>query len=147
MNLSKTKLSKIVQMGRFLGRLLGPLLKTDLPLMKNVFKALAKSVLIPLRLIAAVSATDAAMQKKIHELGMTTILISNKEMKDIIKIVKSLKESSIFVGDVSETIENEAKQQKGGFLSMLFGILSTSFTGSLLTDKGMKVKIPRRGLI
>ena len=62
--LSKTQLSKMIQSGGFLGRLLGPLLKTGLPLIKNVIKPLAKSVLIPLRLTAAVSAADAGIHKK-----------------------------------------------------------------------------------
>ena len=61
--LSKTQLSKMIKSGGFLGRLLGPLLKTGLPLMKNVINPLAKSVLIPLGLTAAASAADA----KIHE--------------------------------------------------------------------------------
>ena len=61
--LSKTQLSKMIQSGGFLGRLLGPLLKT-LPLIKNVIKPLAKSVLIPLRLTAAASAADAGIHKK-----------------------------------------------------------------------------------
>ena len=63
-NLSKTQLSKMVQSGGFLGRLLGPLLKTGLPLIKNVIKPLAKSVLIPLGLTAAASAADAGIHKK-----------------------------------------------------------------------------------
>ena len=63
--LSKTQLSKIIQLGGFLGRLLGPLLKTGLPLMKSVIQALAKSVLIPLGLTAAASAADAGIHKKI----------------------------------------------------------------------------------
>ena len=63
--LSKTQLSKIIQSGGFLGRLLGTLLKTELPLIKNVIKPLAKSVLIPLGLTAAASATDAGIHKKI----------------------------------------------------------------------------------
>ena len=62
--LSKTQISKIIQSGGFLGRLLGPLLKTGLPLIKNVIKPLAKSVLIPLRLTAAASAADAGIHKK-----------------------------------------------------------------------------------
>ena len=62
--LSKTQLSKIIQSGGFLGRLLGTLLKTGLPLIKNVIKPLAKSVLIPLRLTAAASAADAGIHKK-----------------------------------------------------------------------------------
>ena len=63
--LSKTQLHKIRQSGGFLGRLLGPLLKTGLPLVKRVFKPLAKSVLIPLGLTAA-SATDVAIFKSIY---------------------------------------------------------------------------------
>ena len=62
--LSKTQLSKMVQSGGFLERLLGPLLKTGLPLMKSVIKPLAKSVLIPLGLTAAASAADAGIHKK-----------------------------------------------------------------------------------
>ena len=61
---SKTQLSKMVQLGGFLGRLLGPLFKTGLPLIKSVIKPLAKSVLIPLGLIAASSAADAGIYKK-----------------------------------------------------------------------------------
>ena len=66
--LSKTELHKIGQSGGFLGRLLGPLLKTGLPLMKNVLKPLAKSILIPLGLTAAASATDAAIHKKMFDM-------------------------------------------------------------------------------
>ena len=74
--LSKTQLSKMIQSGRFLGRLLGPLLKTGLPLIKNVIKPLAKSVLIPLGLTAAASAVDAGIHKKILGSGnMTTLII------------------------------------------------------------------------
>ena len=64
MKLSKTQLSKMIQLGGFLGKLLGPLLKTELPLIKNVIKPLAKSVLIPLGLTAAASAADAGIHKK-----------------------------------------------------------------------------------
>ena len=62
--LSKTQLSKMIQSGEFLGRLLGPLLKTGLPLMKNVIQPLPKIVLISLRLTAAASATDERIHKK-----------------------------------------------------------------------------------
>ena len=62
--LSKAQISKIIQSGGFLGKLLGPLLKTGLPLIKNVIKLLAKNVLIPLGLTAAASAADAGIQKK-----------------------------------------------------------------------------------
>ena len=62
--LSKTQLSKMIQSGGFLGRLLGPWLKTELSLIKNVIKPLVKSVLIPLGLTAAASAADAGIHKK-----------------------------------------------------------------------------------
>ena len=62
--ISKTQISKMIKSGGFLGRRLGPLLKTGLPLIKNVIKPLAKSVLIPLRLTAAASAADAGIYKK-----------------------------------------------------------------------------------
>ena len=64
LKLSKAQISEIIKSGRFLGRLLGPLLKTGLPLIKNVIKPLAKSVLIPLGLTAAASAADAGIHKK-----------------------------------------------------------------------------------
>ena len=90
--LSKTQLSRMIQSGGFLGRLLGPLLKTGLPLIKNLIKSLAKSVLIPLGLIAAASIADAGIHKKILGSGnMTTLIISNDEIEDIIKIVNLLK--------------------------------------------------------
>ena len=76
-NLSKTPLHKIGQSGGFLGRLLGPVLKTGLPLIVNVFKLLPKSVLIQLALTAAASAIDAAIHKKMFGSGNTTPTISN----------------------------------------------------------------------
>ena len=80
LKLSKAQISKIIQPGGFLGRLLGPLLKTGLPLIKNVIKLLAKSVLIPLGLTAAASAADAGIHKKILGSGNTTLITSNEEM-------------------------------------------------------------------
>ena len=99
----------------FLGRLLGPLLKTGLRLIKNVIKPLAKSVLIPLGLTAAASTADAGTHKKILGSGIclssstshnnnTILIISNDEMEDITKIVKSLEDSSLLPEGVSETI-------------------------------------------
>ena len=61
---SKAQINKIIQSGGFFGRLLGPLLKTGLPLLKKVIKPLAKSALIPLGLTAAASAADAGIHKK-----------------------------------------------------------------------------------
>ena len=84
---SKAQLSKMIQSGGFLGKLVGPLLKTGLPLMKSVITPLAKSVLIPLGLSAA-SAADAGIHKKILGSGNnTTLITSNKDMDDLIKIV------------------------------------------------------------
>ena len=115
--LSKAQLSKMIQSGGFLGRLLGPLLKTGLPLIKNVIKPLAKSVLIPLGLTAAASAADAGIHKKILGSGhnhpsSTTLTISNNEMEDIIRIAKSLEDSGLLLKGVTETVQNEVKEQK-----------------------------------
>ena len=97
----------MIQSGGFLSRLFGPLLKTGLPLIKNVIKPLAKSVLIPLGLTAAASAADAGIHKKILGSGhnnTTTLIISNNEMKDIIKIVKPLEDSGLLLKGVTETV-------------------------------------------
>ena len=87
--------------------------------MKNVLKPLAKSALIPLGLTAAASATDAAIHKKIFGSGMTTLIISNEKMNDLMKIVKSF----------------EKKEEKGGSLNLLLGELGASLKGNLLTGK------------
>ena len=67
---------------------------------------------------------------------VTTLIISNKEMNDIVKIIKSLEESNLLIKGVSKIIQNEAKEQKGGFLGMLLGLLGASLLGNLLTGKG-----------
>ena len=135
---SKTQLSKMIQSGGFLGKLLGPLLRTGLPLIKSVIKPLAKSVLVPLGLTATASAADAGIHKKILGSGHnnTTLIISNDEMDDILKIVKPLEDSGVLLKGVSETIQNEAKERRGGFLSMLLGILGASLLGDILS-KGL----------
>ena len=135
--LSKAQINKIIQSGGFLGKLLGPLLKTGLPLIKNVIKPLTKSVLIPLELTAAASAADAGIHKRILGSGNTTLIISNEEMNDIIKIVQALEDSNILLKGVTETVKNETKEQKGGFLSMLLGTPGASLLGNLLTGKGI----------
>ena len=134
--LSKTQLSKMIQSGKFLGRLLGPLLITELLLMKSVIKRLGKSVLVPLGLTATESAADAGIHKKILGSGHnnTTLMISNDEMDDILKTVKSLEDSGVLLKGVSEAIQNEAKEQRGGFLRMLLGTLSTSLLGDVLSN-------------
>ena len=67
--------------------------------------------------------------------GTTALIISNEEMNDIMKIVKSLEEFGLLIKDASETIKNEAKEQKGQFLSMLLDTLG-ALLGNLLTGKG-----------
>ena len=67
--------------------------------------------------------------------GTATLIISNEEMNDIIKIVKSLEESGLLIKGVRKSIKNEAKEQKGRFLSMLLGTLGVSLMGNLLTGK------------
>ena len=105
-------------------------------LIGNAHKLLAKSVFIPLGLTAAASATDAAINKNMFVSGNMTIIISNEEINGIIiKIVKSLEESGLLIKDVSETIKNEAKEQKVGFLGMLLGTLGASLLGNLLIGK------------
>ena len=89
--------------------------------MKNVVKPLAKSVLIPLGLTAVASAADSGIYKRISGSGTSKLIISNDEMEDIMKIVKSLEDPDLSLKGVSETIQSEAKEQKGGFLSMLLG--------------------------
>ena len=117
--LSKIQLYQMIPLGRFLGRLLGPLPKTGSPLMKNVIQPLAKKLLISLGLTAAVSAADAGVHKIILRSDQnTTLIISNDEMEDI-KIVQALEDSGFILKGVSETIRNKPKEQKEGFLSML----------------------------
>ena len=104
--LSKTQLSKMMQSGGFLGNLLsklaGPLMKVAMPLAKNILE--------PLGLTAAMSAIDGSIKKKMPDSGTTTLIISNDEMNDIIKIVKSLEDSGVLLEGVSETIQHEAKE-------------------------------------
>ena len=100
------------QSGILLCRLLGPLLKTVLPLIGNVLKLLAKSVLIPLGLTTAASATDTVVHKKMFQSSVRTLIISNKERHDIMKIVKSLEESVSLTKGVIETIKNEGKNKE-----------------------------------
>ena len=93
---------------------------------------LAKTVLAPLGLTAAMSALDGSIQKKIHRSGVK-LIIEQEDMKDIMKIVEALENCGILLKGVSKTIENETKEQRGGFLSMLLGTLGASLLGNLLS--------------
>ena len=135
--LSKNQISKLIQSRGFLGRLLCPLLKTGLPLIKKVIKPLVKSVLIPLGLTAAASVAAAGIHNKLLGSGRTTLIISNDQMKDIIKKVKSLEDLCLLLEGVSQAIQNEAKEKRGGFLSMLLGTLGPDLLGNILAGKGI----------
>ena len=101
---SKTQLLKMMQSGGFLGNLLsklaGPLMKVAMPIAKNV--------LAPLGLTAAMFAIDGSINKKMLGSGRTTLIISNDEMNDIIKKVKYFENSGVLLKGVSETIQHEA---------------------------------------
>ena len=113
---------KIGQSGGLLGRIREPLLKMKFPLIETVLKPLAKSVFIPLGLTAAAEAvTYPAIYKKTFHSGTTTSIVSNEELNDIIKMVKSLEESGFLRKGISKTIRNEVREQKVGFVGMLFG--------------------------
>ena len=105
--------------------------------MKNVLTPLAKSILLHLALTAAASATDEAIQKKIYWSGTTTLVFSNEDLNDIMKIVKSFEKSGLLIKGVSETVENEVKKQKGRFLDMLAATLAASLLESALTGTGV----------
>ena len=131
--LSKAQIKKLIQSGGFLGKLLsklaGPLMKVAMPLAKNV--------LAPLGLTATMSAIDGGIQKKMRGDGIK-LIIEQEDMNDIIKIMEALENSSILLKGVTKTIENETKEQRGGFLSMLLGTLGASLLGNLLTGgKGL----------
>ena len=103
--------------------------------MKNVIQPFSKSALIPLGLTAAASSTNAGINKKILGSGTTTLIISNDGMEDITKIVQAIEDSGLLLEGVSETIQNEVKEQKGGFLSMVLGTLGASLLGNMLARK------------
>ena len=117
-----------MQKGGFLTFLM-PLLKSGLPLLKSAVKSLGM-----LGLTAAASATDATINKNIlGSGGHATLIISNDDMQDLLKIVKLLEDSGILLDGITETVKNEVKEQKGGFLSVLLGTLGASLLGDLLT--------------
>ena len=103
----------------------------------NIAVPLAKNILPPSGITAAASAIDAGIQKKIHGSGTTTLIISNEEMNDIMKVVQALEDSNSLLKRITKKIKNESKEQKGGFLSMLLGTLGASFLGNMLARKGI----------
>ena len=133
LKLSKVQISEITQSGGFLAswlsKLTGTLMKAAIPLGNNA--------LAPLGITVAASATDEGIQKKMHGSGTTTLMISNEEMNDIMKIVQFLEDSNILPKAVTKTLKNETKEQKGGFLSMLLDTSGASLLGNILARKGI----------
>ena len=120
--LRKAQIKKVIMSGGGLAATLGRLIAP-----------LAKNILMPLGLSAAMSGIDGAIQKKIHGYG-TTVIFSSEEMNDMIKIVKSLEDSDILMKGSTETLQNDVK--KGGallILPMLLGTLGVS----LLSGRGL----------
>ena len=102
----------------------------------KVTMPLAKNVLAPLDLTAAMPAIDGGIQKKMRGEEIK-LVIEQEDMNDIIKTIEVLKNSGILLKGVTKTIENETKEQRGGFLSMLLSTLGASLLGNLLSGKGL----------
>ena len=126
LKISKAQISKIIQSGGFLGSLLsklaGPLMKLAAPL----------AILASLGITAATSAIDTGIK---NGSGTTTLIISNKEMNDIMKIIQALEDCNILLKVVTKTSKSETKEQKGGFLSILLGTLGASLLGNMSAGK------------
>ena len=96
---------------------------------------MAKNILDPLEIAADIAEIDEGIQKKIHFSETTLLMISNKEMNDIMKVVQPLEHSNFLLKGITKTIGNETKEQKRGLLGMLLGALGASLLGNLLTRK------------
>ena len=116
-------------LGALLSKIAGPLMKVAVPLAINILALLG--------ITAAASAIDALIQKKILGSETTTLIISNKEMNNILELTKALEYSNNLLKGITKTTENETKEQKGGFLNMLLGTLGASLLGNMLTRKGI----------
>ena len=118
--LSKAQINKIIKEGRNLGRLL----MNFLPKLIKPAVSIGKNILAPLGLRATISATDAAIQKKMYgtgnlkNVGNKTLIISNNDLNDLIKIAAAL-EHDILLKGTNKAIKNKIKKQEGGFLSIL----------------------------
>ena len=131
--LSRAQIPKIIHSGRILGSWLSKL--AGAPMQLAV--ALAKNILDPLGVTAAASAIDAGFPKNNNNTWKATLIISNEEMDDILMIVQTLEDSNILLKGVTKTIENETKEQKGGFLGMLLGPLGAALLGNMWKGKGI----------
>ena len=136
LKLSKTQTSQTIQFGWFLGSSLSKLAG---PLIKVAFR-LTKNILAQLGITAAASAIDTEIQKTIHGSGTTTLVISNKQMNDIMKIIQTLEDSNILLRGVTKVLKNEAREQRGGFIETL---VSTLWSTLLENLKELEEKIEK----
>ena len=129
--LSKTQICKIIQYGGFLGSLLskiaGPLMKVAVPLAKKYFRSIGNN--------SCCFSNWCRNSKKIHSFRTATVIFSNEEMYDILKILQALEDSNVLLKGITKTIENETREQKRGFLGKLLGTLEASLLENMLTEK------------
>ena len=128
--LSKAQINKLIKEGGALGSILARFL----PKLIKPAISLGKNILALLGLSAAMSATDAAIQKKLYGSGTKTVKFSNKDLDDMTKIVKALEDSDVLMKGVTRTLKNDIK--KGGALPLTPMLLGT-LGASLLTGRGM----------
>ena len=100
----------------------------------KIAKPLVTKTLSTLGISAAISGIDGLIQKKIHGV---TLVVTDEEMADVMKIIQALEDSNILLKGVTKTFENEAKSQHGGALGMILGTLAVLLLGNLLTGKGV----------
>ena len=143
--LSKIQINKLIKEGDALGLILARFL----PKLIKPAISLGKNILAPLGLNAAMSSTDAAIQKKMYASGTKTVKFSNKDLDDITKTVKALEDSDVLMKGVTKTLKNDIK--KGGALPltpMLLGTLGASLlTGRALFRTGKRMyRVGNQGL-
>ena len=129
--LSKVQINKIMKEGGSLGRLL----MSFLPKLIKLAISIGKNILAPPGLSIAMSATDAAIQKKIYGSGNTILIISNDDLDDLIKIITALEEHDILLKGTTKTIKNNTKKQEGGFLRTIFRNIACIITWKFIDWK------------
>ena len=107
MKLSKAQINKLIKEGGALETILPKFL----PKLIKLALSLGKNILAYLRLSAAMSATDTAIQKKVHGYGTKTVKFSNKDLDDMTKIVKALEDSDVLMKGVTKTLKNDIKKK------------------------------------
>ena len=128
----------MLQLGGFLSKLFGSLIRTGLSLIANVLKSLTKCVLAPLELTAAASATDTIIQKKMFGFITTTLIFTNEKLNDIMKIIKSLEQS--------ERFENEVTEQKGAVFRYIGRYIRRQFIQEIYQQEKAYLELAKKRL-